>query len=49
VTIRSRVPVTTASDRLQATDALRVTALADGTFEVRCEVLAGGLRIVELK
>src|SRR5262249_17142441 len=47
VTIRARVPVTSASDRLLPTDALTVKK-GDKT-EVRLPVLAGSVRLIELK
>jgi hypothetical protein len=44
VTIKARVPVTTARDRLLPSDKLEVKQNA-----VQCEVSAGGVRIIELK
>ena len=44
VTIRARVPVQSARDRLLPADPLPVKQNA-----VQCEVVAGGLRIIELK
>jgi hypothetical protein len=49
VVIRSRVPIATAVDRLQPTDRLTILAETTGTFDVHCEVLAGGVRVIELK
>jgi hypothetical protein len=44
VTIRSQAPLRTARDRLLESEALLVEGNA-----VRCEVPAGGVRVVELK
>lgn len=49
VVIRSRMPVSSAVDRLQPTDRLTVLAETTGSFEVHCEVPAGGVRVIELK
>lgn len=49
VTIRSRVPVTSAVDRLQPTDRMTIRPAENGIVNVTCEVLAGGVRIVEIK
>jgi hypothetical protein len=48
VTIRSRTAVRSAVDRLLPTDRLEVGDGPGGCREIRAEVLAGGLRIIEL-
>jgi hypothetical protein len=48
VTLRARVPVRSASDRLLPTDTLTVTTKGDNA-EVRLPVLAGSVRVIELK
>lgn len=47
VTIRTKHPIKTASDRLLETDTLAVKS-KDGVSTVECTVLAGGVRIIEL-
>ena len=49
VTIRSRIALTSAVDRLLPTDRLELSDGPGGCREIHAEVLAGGLRIVELK
>mgnify|MGYP003336316077 CR=1 FL=1 len=49
VTIRARVPISSAIDRLQPTDRMTISPAANGIVNVTCEVLAGGVRIVEIK
>ncbi len=49
VVIRSRIPIASAVDRLLPTDRLSVFAETTGTFDVHCQVLAGGVRVIELK
>jgi hypothetical protein len=49
VTIRARVPISSAIDRLQPTDRMTVAPAGNGVTTITCEVLAGGVRVVELK
>jgi hypothetical protein len=48
VTIRTRVPVKAAVDRLLPTDTLKVTPKGDGA-EISLTVLAGSVRVIELR
>ncbi|HLQ46979.1 MAG TPA: hypothetical protein VK137_19705 [Planctomycetaceae bacterium] len=47
--IRSRVPISSAVDRLLPTDRLTVLAATTGTFDIPCEMLADSVRVIELK
>lgn len=49
VTIRATGPITKARDRLLPTDTLTVEKNAEGKNAVRCEVPAGGVRIIEIQ
>jgi len=49
ITIRSKLPIQTASDLLQPTDPLRVQQDPIGHWTLECEVSAGGVRIIYLE